>query len=176
MVVGDRRTGQAGQIDCRLGVSGPLQHTVGSGPQREDVPRAVLRLLQDLTRAAALRARQAGIDIVYVYAAHTYVLNQFLDRDMNPRGDDYGGSTLLQRARAEALLGRPYSISGHVVHGRKLGRELAATAEGAGDGFRTLNLRFSHWKPAASGIFVVQVHGLAAHEVSAKRPGLRQIS
>jgi riboflavin kinase / FMN adenylyltransferase len=61
-----------------------------------------------------------------------------------------------------ALLGRPYSISGHVVHGRKLGRELAATAQGAGDGFRTLNLRFSHWKPAASGIFVVQVHGLAA--------------
>lgn len=49
------------------------------------------------------------------------------------------------------LLGRPYSISGHVVHGRKLGREL---------GFPTLNLRFSHWKSAASGIFVVQVHGL----------------
>jgi riboflavin kinase/FMN adenylyltransferase len=50
-----------------------------------------------------------------------------------------------------ALLGRPYSISGHVVHGRKLGREL---------GFKTLNLRFSHWKPAASGIFAVEVHGL----------------
>lgn len=50
------------------------------------------------------------------------------------------------------LLGRPYSISGHVVHGRKLGREL---------GFKTLNLRFAHWKPAASGIFVVAVHGLA---------------
>jgi len=54
--------------------------------------------------------------------------------------------------RVAALLGRPYSISGHVVHGRKLGREL---------GFRTLNLRFSHWKPAASGIFAVHVHGLA---------------
>ncbi|MBU3740086.1 MAG: bifunctional riboflavin kinase/FAD synthetase [Rhodoferax sp.] len=52
---------------------------------------------------------------------------------------------------AARLLGRPYRISGHVVHGRKLGREL---------GFRTLNLRFAHWKPAASGIFVVQVHGL----------------
>ena len=49
------------------------------------------------------------------------------------------------------LLGRPYAISGHVVHGRKLGRDLNC---------RTLNLRFSHWKPAASGIFVVQVHGL----------------
>ncbi|KRB27541.1 bifunctional riboflavin kinase/FAD synthetase [Acidovorax sp. Root70] len=63
---------------------------------------------------------------------------------------------------AARLLGRPYTISGHVVHGRKLGRELGATAEGAGDGFRTLNLRFAHWKPAASGIFAVLVHGLAA--------------
>lgn len=53
---------------------------------------------------------------------------------------------------AERLLGRPYRISGHVVHGRKLGREL---------GFKTLNLRFAHWNPAASGIFVVLVHGLA---------------
>jgi len=54
-------------------------------------------------------------------------------------------------ADAAQLLGRPYAISGHVVHGRKLGRELNC---------RTLNLRFTHWKPAASGIFVVQVHGL----------------
>ncbi len=60
------------------------------------------------------------------------------------------------------LLGRPYSISGHVVHGRKLGRELGASQPGAGNGFRTLNLRFTHWKPAASGIFAVLVHGLHA--------------
>ncbi len=53
--------------------------------------------------------------------------------------------------RARALLGRPYSISGHVVHGRKLGRDL---------GFRTLNLRFAHVRAAAMGIFVVRVHGL----------------
>jgi len=51
-----------------------------------------------------------------------------------------------------ALLGRPYSMSGHVVHGRKLGRNL---------GFPTLNLRFSHPKPAALGIYAVQVHGIA---------------
>jgi riboflavin kinase / FMN adenylyltransferase len=62
--------------------------------------------------------------------------------------------------RVAALLGRPYSISGHVVHGRKLGRQLAESRTGAGDGFRTLNLRFTHWKPAASGIFAVHVHGL----------------
>jgi riboflavin kinase/FMN adenylyltransferase len=58
------------------------------------------------------------------------------------------------------LLGRPYSISGHVLHGRKLGRALGASGAHAGDGFRTLNLRFGHPKPAAMGIFVVRVHGL----------------
>ena len=65
-------------------------------------------------------------------------------------------------AAAAQLLGRPYAISGHVVHGRKLGRALGASSADAGDGFRTLNLRFSHWKPAASGIFAVHVHGLSA--------------
>ena len=54
-------------------------------------------------------------------------------------------------ARAAALLGRPYAISGHVVHGQKLGRTL---------GFRTMNLRFAHARPAAMGIFVVEVLGL----------------
>ena len=56
-------------------------------------------------------------------------------------------------AEAAGLLGRPYSISGHVLHGAKLGREL---------GFPTLNLRFGHPRPAAMGIFAVRTHGLAA--------------
>jgi len=54
-------------------------------------------------------------------------------------------------AQAEALLGHPYSISGHVVHGKKLGRTI---------GFPTLNLRVAHKHPAVSGIYVVQVRGL----------------
>ena len=57
---------------------------------------------------------------------------------------------------AARLLGKAYCISGHVVHGRKLGRTL---------GFKTLNLRFAHWKPAASGIFAVLVHGLSDQPV-----------
>jgi riboflavin kinase / FMN adenylyltransferase len=61
---------------------------------------------------------------------------------------------------AARLLGRPYCISGHVVHGRKLGRTLGRDASRP-EGFRTLNLRFKHWKPAASGIFAVLVHGLS---------------
>jgi riboflavin kinase/FMN adenylyltransferase len=54
--------------------------------------------------------------------------------------------------RARVLLGRPYTMSGRVVHGRKLGRDL---------GFPTLNLPVRFPRPAIAGIFVVQVHGLA---------------
>ncbi|MEX8503019.1 MAG: bifunctional riboflavin kinase/FAD synthetase [Leptothrix ochracea] len=63
-------------------------------------------------------------------------------------------------AHVGVLLGRPYSISGRVVHGQKLGRGLGASGSGADDGFRTLNLRFPYDKSAATGIFVVRVFGL----------------
>lgn len=53
---------------------------------------------------------------------------------------------------AEQLLGHPYTMSGHVVHGQKLGRTI---------GYPTLNLRVPHQRSALTGIFVVQVHGLA---------------
>ena len=56
--------------------------------------------------------------------------------------------------RTRQLLGHSYKISGHVIHGQKLGRTL---------GFPTLNLALPHRRPALSGIFVVQVHGLAEH-------------
>ncbi len=62
---------------------------------------------------------------------------------------------------AAALLGRPYAISGHVIRGARLGRSLGASAPGRDDGFRTLNVRFPHPRPAAEGIFVAHVHGLA---------------
>jgi len=57
-------------------------------------------------------------------------------------------------AHTRQLLGHSYTISGHVIHGRKLGRSI---------GFPTLNMRFRHRYPALSGIFVVQVHGLTEH-------------
>jgi len=64
-------------------------------------------------------------------------------------------------ALASSLLGRPLTISGRVGHGRKLGRALGESRADAGDGFRTLNLRLPEARPAASGIFVSRVHGLA---------------
>jgi dimethylamine/trimethylamine dehydrogenase len=50
-------------------------------------------------REAALRAKRAGFDIVYVYAAHQLGIPQhFLSKRMNDRTDEYGGS-LENRAR-----------------------------------------------------------------------------
>jgi riboflavin kinase/FMN adenylyltransferase len=61
-------------------------------------------------------------------------------------------------ALSRQLLGHDYAISGHVVHGKKLGRTI---------GFPTLNMRVGHKHPALSGIFVVRVHGIAAHALPA---------
>jgi riboflavin kinase / FMN adenylyltransferase len=85
-----------------------------------------------------------GFDVARMnsYQVHGLRVSSSAVREALARGDMDG---------VAALLGRPYSISGHVLHGRKLGREL---------GFKTVNLRFFHWKPAASGIFCVHVHGL----------------
>jgi riboflavin kinase / FMN adenylyltransferase len=52
-------------------------------------------------------------------------------------------------AGAEALLGRPYSISGRVVHGDRLGRTL---------GFATANVQLRHNRPPLTGIYAVRVH------------------
>ena len=58
-----------------------------------------IRNLRQWHRAAALRSKKAGFDIVYVYATHDLsIAQQFLERRKNDRTDEYGGS-LENRAR-----------------------------------------------------------------------------
>jgi len=59
------------------------------------------------------------------------------------RNDDFSG--------AAELLGRPYSLSGRIAHGRKLGREL---------GYPTINIKMGDKTLIVKGIFAVQVKGI----------------
>lgn len=79
------------------------------------------------------------------------VADEVGDRD----GARVGASAIRQAlargdlAAAEAALGRPYAISGRVVRGQQLGRQL---------GFPTANIPI-RWRSAVTGIFAVRVHG-----------------
>src|ERR1022692_2687817 len=71
---------------------------VRSGPARSDpvqsqrMDRRDIRELRRWHREAALRARKAGFDIIYVYPTHGYLVSEFLSRSLNDRTDEYGGS------------------------------------------------------------------------------------
>jgi riboflavin kinase/FMN adenylyltransferase len=96
-----------------------------------------------------------------------YAARGCFELEQMPTFDDGGeriSSTAVRAAlaagdlnRAQRLLGRPYAISGRVLHGRKLGRSM---------GFPTLNLRIAHAHPAVHGIFAVRVHGLGPRPVA----------
>ncbi len=60
-------------------------------------------------------------------------------------------------SRAEHLLGHSYRISGHVIHGQKLGRTI---------GYPTLNVRVPLQCAARSGVYVVRAHGLAPEPIN----------
>lgn len=69
-------------------------------------------------------------------------------------------STLVRKAlengqlkKAVQLLGHPYTLSGRVAHGEKIGREI---------GFPTANIHLHRLYTPVHGIFAVLVHGLGA--------------
>ncbi len=72
---------------------------VASRPNATGIPyqtramdKSDIRELRRWHRNAALRAKQAGFDVVYVYATHHYLLSHFLSSRTNTRSDEYGGS------------------------------------------------------------------------------------
>lgn len=60
--------------------------------QTRHMDKADLKELRHNHRAAALRAKAAEMDIVYVYASHGNLPLQFLSPVQNQRTDEYGGS------------------------------------------------------------------------------------
>jgi len=73
-----------------LGVRSMLGRIEPIQSQRMD--RRDIKAFRSWHRAAALRARQAGFDIIYVYPTHGYLVSEFLSRTLNDRRDEYGGS------------------------------------------------------------------------------------
>jgi dimethylamine/trimethylamine dehydrogenase len=90
--------------------------------------------LQRLYAAAALRARVAGFDIVYVYGAHGYLPAQFLSPFYNKREDGYGGS-LENRARfwLETIALVREAVGDHCAIAVRIGLDPAAGAGGSPD-------------------------------------------
>ncbi|TEA78051.1 bifunctional riboflavin kinase/FAD synthetase [Allopusillimonas ginsengisoli] len=62
-----------------------------------------------------------------------------------------------QLRHAEHLLGHRYRITGHVIHGQKLGRSI---------GYPTLNLRAPARCALRSGVYVVRAHGLGSSPIN----------
>ncbi len=71
---------------------GNLPNLAGQPFQTRAMDKTDIRNLRHWHRKAALRAREAEFDIVYVYATHDYLLSHFLDPRTNTRTDEYGGS------------------------------------------------------------------------------------
>ncbi|MEK6735839.1 MAG: bifunctional riboflavin kinase/FAD synthetase [Pseudomonadota bacterium] len=67
---------------------------------------------------------------------------------------------------ANRLLGRPYSISGRVIGGDKLGKKI---------GFPTANIQLKLNHPPLSGIFIVEVHGAIRSSPDTKLPGVASL-
>ncbi|MCB6180174.1 FAD-dependent oxidoreductase [Rhodobacter sp. Har01] len=93
---GGQRSSNALTREAPLGPASMMAELNPWQSQRMD--RQDIANLRDWHQAAARRALSAGFDIVYVYAAHTYLVTQFLDASTNRRSDDYGGEAMA-RAR-----------------------------------------------------------------------------
>ncbi len=82
---------------------------------------------------------------------------QLIDFPAMKVGNARVSSTLVRDAlasgelgQARHLLGRPYNISGKVVHGAKRGRQL---------GYPTANVHMRHERPALTGVYAVKLDG-----------------
>ena len=88
---GGARSSNLFSREVPLSLNSMPSHT-GNPYQTKAMDKADIRAFRKWHRDAALRAKSAGFDIVYVYATHGYLLSHFLSRTNNTRSDEYGGS------------------------------------------------------------------------------------
>lgn len=116
--------------------------------------------------------REGDVALLRSYGAEHGFEVEYID-DVNDTEGNRFSSTELRNAlsfgdinSATQYLGRNYSISGRVQHGKKLGRTL---------GYPTLNIRVMPHCAIRSGIYVVKVRGLAAEPNSPAIAGIASL-
>jgi dimethylglycine catabolism A len=90
------KAGIATDEPAPLSASDVTSTAIGDQPRPMTVPE--IDAMVEKFAAAALRAVNAGIDVIEVHAVHGYLLTQFFSPQTNQRTDEYGGS-LENRAR-----------------------------------------------------------------------------
>ncbi|MEO1193504.1 MAG: FAD-dependent oxidoreductase [Pseudomonadota bacterium] len=97
LCIGGARMANLVTREVPLGVTS-MPNTSGNPLQTRAMDKDDIKEVRRWHRNAALRAKEAGFDLVYVYATHGYLLSNFLSTTYNTRSDEYGGP-LENRAR-----------------------------------------------------------------------------
>lgn len=132
----------------------PARHSTYEPIQSRRADKHDIRQIRTWHADAARRARTAGFDIVYVYAAHGYMLTEFLSEDLNDRTDEYGGS---------------------VENRTRLVRELIEETREATKGEVAVACRFSFAIPGA-GVYHTAEDSRAQFDLMAEMPDLWDIT
>lgn len=96
-LVGGRMGVQIGHAGRQLGLPeltavAPSAIAYGPGSRvPEELTRDGIAEIVEAFRSAAMRASEAGFDVIEVHAAHGFLLNGFLSPISNKRTDEYGG-------------------------------------------------------------------------------------
>lgn len=83
--------GRKADVDGEIIAPSPIPFAEGNKCPCEMSSQTIADVVAAFQKAA-VRAKQAGFDVIEIHAAHGYLLNQFLSPLTNKRTDEYGGS------------------------------------------------------------------------------------
>lgn len=139
------RVSQAANLPLGAEVLGPTKqtlageiHTDAHGMQPHTAPRAmdagdIARAIDEYAQAARL-AIEAGFDGVEIHAANGYLVEQFLNANVNTRDDDWGGSAAKRNRFALEVIRAAAKAIGAARVGVRLSPHGVFNATGAFDG------------------------------------------